>query len=397
MANTWWQILGVAPDADRLTVKRAYSRLIKMYRPDAEPEAFARIRAAYEVACAQIAQSSEGGITRLSISWTDSAQDDSIAGNTFVPELVIAPELDSGLYPPEQKPGDLADALTELVNLLGEWKRSGYRNKTPLARFEAHPALLELDNIAALRYPILCWLDDHTKSRRGLLGPSLSLPYADLARLDKLFGWRRLERVYSDVPDRDFSLVMFGIHRGNGNTLYQHPQISHMIRSRPSIRQVSRLGIPIMCIVGLVLLASISTNQLRNLWSVVPLLVGSFVFTFGGYLADYWRINHLSRYPRIRPWLAALDWAYFSLRHVLIPGVVLLVVGGLTLAGSGFVIQTLWGGFQRGFSTDESFSILLTIMMIVFMLWFSRNFFINELDESQVAWWRVRRYTYRPR
>lgn len=42
------QLLGIESDADETTVKRAYSRLIKQYRPDTHPAEFADIRHAYE-------------------------------------------------------------------------------------------------------------------------------------------------------------------------------------------------------------------------------------------------------------------------------------------------------------------------------------------------------------
>lgn len=45
-------LLGVDRDASERDLKRAYVRLIKIYRPDRDPEAFQRIQAAYEAATA---------------------------------------------------------------------------------------------------------------------------------------------------------------------------------------------------------------------------------------------------------------------------------------------------------------------------------------------------------
>lgn len=47
---TPWQILGVAPGSDRKTIKRAYTRLLKGVHPEDHPEAFMRVREAYEAA-----------------------------------------------------------------------------------------------------------------------------------------------------------------------------------------------------------------------------------------------------------------------------------------------------------------------------------------------------------
>ncbi len=46
----WWKILGIRPDASEKEIKRAYSTLIKQYRPHEHPEEFSKIRQAYEIA-----------------------------------------------------------------------------------------------------------------------------------------------------------------------------------------------------------------------------------------------------------------------------------------------------------------------------------------------------------
>lgn len=55
-----WDELGIAPTKDASAVKRAYARRLKIVRPDADPEGFARLRKAYEraLASAQTASSS---------------------------------------------------------------------------------------------------------------------------------------------------------------------------------------------------------------------------------------------------------------------------------------------------------------------------------------------------
>lgn len=48
MHTTFWQTLGLDDDADERSIKRAYARLLKQNRPDDDPEAFQRLRNAYE-------------------------------------------------------------------------------------------------------------------------------------------------------------------------------------------------------------------------------------------------------------------------------------------------------------------------------------------------------------
>ncbi|MCI8210012.1 heat-shock protein [Pseudomonas sp. S25] len=48
-----WQLLDLTPDADERSIKRAYARLLKTHRPDEDPEAFQRLREAYESSLAE--------------------------------------------------------------------------------------------------------------------------------------------------------------------------------------------------------------------------------------------------------------------------------------------------------------------------------------------------------
>ena len=47
-ANEAREVLGLDSDADEKTIRRAYAKLAKTYRPDTHPEEFSRIRAAYD-------------------------------------------------------------------------------------------------------------------------------------------------------------------------------------------------------------------------------------------------------------------------------------------------------------------------------------------------------------
>ena len=49
-----WKILGIQSTYDTSEVKRAYAKLLKVYRPESDPEEFQRIREAYEEALEHI-------------------------------------------------------------------------------------------------------------------------------------------------------------------------------------------------------------------------------------------------------------------------------------------------------------------------------------------------------
>lgn len=48
-----WSVLALAPGADERSIRRQYARLLKVHRPDEDPEGFQRLREAYEQALAQ--------------------------------------------------------------------------------------------------------------------------------------------------------------------------------------------------------------------------------------------------------------------------------------------------------------------------------------------------------
>ncbi|HET7844261.1 MAG TPA: hypothetical protein VFL14_08940 [Xanthomonadales bacterium] len=60
MNRSPWQVLGIEPGADARTIKRAYARLLKEVRPDANPDRFQWVRWAYENALAMAAAAERG-------------------------------------------------------------------------------------------------------------------------------------------------------------------------------------------------------------------------------------------------------------------------------------------------------------------------------------------------
>ena len=53
--STWpFDALGINDDADQHTIKRAYARLLKLHRPDDDPEGFQRINDAYRLCLLQL-------------------------------------------------------------------------------------------------------------------------------------------------------------------------------------------------------------------------------------------------------------------------------------------------------------------------------------------------------
>jgi hypothetical protein len=45
-----WETLGIGPTSDSAEIRKAYAARIRVWRPDTDPENFARLREAYEIA-----------------------------------------------------------------------------------------------------------------------------------------------------------------------------------------------------------------------------------------------------------------------------------------------------------------------------------------------------------
>lgn len=73
-----YQVLGIEHGADEQAIKRAYSRLIKQYRPDTHPIEFADIRHAYEEAMNWLRTRQSGEVSQQ-VAETDSTQEETTA------------------------------------------------------------------------------------------------------------------------------------------------------------------------------------------------------------------------------------------------------------------------------------------------------------------------------
>lgn len=58
-----FELLGLPPDADAASIKRAYARLLHTTRPDEDPDAFQRLHAAYKMALAHVTQTAPPAVS----------------------------------------------------------------------------------------------------------------------------------------------------------------------------------------------------------------------------------------------------------------------------------------------------------------------------------------------
>lgn len=172
-------VLGVSDEADRRTIRRAYARLLRIYRPDEFPEQFNRILEArdYLVRAAEYRASSIEQKSNESEWLTEVSSIDDISRLQSIPKLIEQP------VPTDRLATDLAvdntidSAWQKAIN--GETKRA----------YEELCTLVDRDRLAAVR---LYWLErlfpalNGSKDRRPvdwLLDNSSQLPLDLLFRL----------------------------------------------------------------------------------------------------------------------------------------------------------------------------------------------------------------------
>jgi len=61
--NWAFELLGLTPEADAASVKRAYARLLRTTRPDEDPEAFQRLHTAYKMVLAHVTKSTQPSVS----------------------------------------------------------------------------------------------------------------------------------------------------------------------------------------------------------------------------------------------------------------------------------------------------------------------------------------------
>ncbi len=149
-----WNVLGLAPDADSRTIKRNYAALLKKNRPDDDPEAFQRLREAYEAALEWSAQPQEA---------VETVVDD--VGETLEQRYQAAMADGTALFFEihllhRSVEGELDTADTRWAFETFNWLTAWQRLELPAALIET----LERQHRAALQQPLRQALEQHDET-----------------------------------------------------------------------------------------------------------------------------------------------------------------------------------------------------------------------------------------
>ena len=239
----WWKTLGVKPDADIASIKKAYSTLIKEYRPEQFPEQFSQIRQAFEVARKEVTKQATKKTKAVARKPNAEVEPIVVTEENPIPPVVAQTSADS-IPPafiekpvritiesqPAQKqpytPPAKKDQPTEesIIYLLEQWKHSKYKHQQYIERILDHPHTHDFFELKQAGHQVFSWLIQNIKPATGILATSINMPAKELARLNSLFGWSLKERdLYEQYQAHDLSLVFFGIASGQSEHLHRNP------------------------------------------------------------------------------------------------------------------------------------------------------------------------------
>lgn len=245
---SWWNTLGVSADADERTIKRAYSQLIKQYRPDEEPQRFSEIRQAFEAARHSLknAKSQQtiaqpvlppmsghpssplddqlDGQLREPLSETEAGTSESSANLISITSqeqaensLVVEPELPA-------KP--IEDVLMDMIV---RWRQKGEKYDL-LAEIRALPQLSNFDQFNRASAFMLDWL----VNRIFLQGDKAFLYKRDFIQsLERQFSWTSTEVQWAQqYPQHDLRPLIEVFHNNSAPNAPQADNIQNKSNPR---------------------------------------------------------------------------------------------------------------------------------------------------------------------
>ena len=380
----WWKTLGVKPDADIETIKKAYSALIKTYRPEEHPEQFSQIRQAFELARKQagtptrIPSSKERQPVEPSDIHCEQPVQIEVADVKEEPVRIVIDES----QPLPQKRIEPITTKSEqeesILDLLEHWKKSKFKNNTYIDRVLNHPDTHDFIELKKAGHEVFSWLIKYVQPASGLLATSINMPARELAKLNSLFGWSLKERaLYQQYKEHDLSLVFFGIASGQSARLYRNP----IVMQKADIKQKSNntliekiihwgTGIILIYIFILIIamfIAALQQDQyiLAGLWCVLfYLMLDGLYYSFTG-LKKIGVLRNSVLTPKVRMWGLGLRRLFMGLITL---GVIVI------LEGIGFGTLYWIGSSINADNAVLLLTILLPALYLVY--WLNKEIFL---------------------
>jgi hypothetical protein len=196
-----WEILGIAPTQDPREIKRAYSRALRIYHPEKDPEGFQRLRAAYE---RLIAYMPNWGIESLGESQENLDSPRSIQFGKESQEISADDSVNDRANSSQEEMGENSDIPDSFENLNNAWDDFWLRSDQYLSIhswkiFLSRHELWDLNIKNSFSWQLLSTFE--TAYHENHLD---NIPVQSWLLLDHTFDWHSHELQLSKVLDDDF-------------------------------------------------------------------------------------------------------------------------------------------------------------------------------------------------
>lgn len=221
---TPWQRLGVDRQASKRDIKRAYSKLIKTYRPDESPVEFQQIREAYELALDSIADEQSKSDDAAAIHTVESTPIQPGDQVSFSVPPQFAPQtpdsVGSAVGQINVDPGaDVNSFVSRFEKLISRFPDNGKLSANEFDQYREEAVDLmrngvlsnwwEREYISDVIFELICQNIDIS---RGFLSTTTNIPSQFLHYFDQYFLWSQNEFELRERYDNDGAgLIFYGI------------------------------------------------------------------------------------------------------------------------------------------------------------------------------------------
>ncbi len=200
---SWWEVLGIDKGTELRSIKRAYARLIKQYRPETHPQEFSEIRQAYEHA-RDYCKGVDTTDTEVAQCLEDDLREDPNPVNT---ETEV----------PESPQAQSVDEYNDFLQILNVWAAGGFQHDASFSRLLGHKIHDNWFGFQQAKAGVFELLLESIAIADGILSTQLNIEGRQLAELDQLYRWSQEEIELHEYYDHEnVALLFYGIELGYG-------------------------------------------------------------------------------------------------------------------------------------------------------------------------------------
>ena len=384
----WWKVLGVAQHAEIAEIKKAYSALIKQYRPEEYPEEFSQIRQAFEYAKKHASKQKTPPAESIKTNEEQNEQPVLAEPNVAIetqpkyqpaePAVRISAKIleaeQQSLHSP-QKNITARNSEESIITILYKWQHSKYKNSHLIDQVLNHDDTHDFMELKRTGHEVFAWLVENVKPATGFLASSINMPVTELAKLNNLFGWSLKEReLYQNFEGHDLSLIFYGIASGQRNKQHINPVVMQKVNKKRQnannlFNKIIDWGTSVVLFYVLIMLFVLFVRAVKNEQYLLACISGVLLYLLIDGL--YYAFKGLKRIGLLRKkWITSRSriWA-LAIKKVLLGLVIVSVIVLLEM-----LVFALIYGLAVNIKKDNLVFILLLLLMPGYLAyWLNRE------------------------